>query len=215
MRTTEDSAEPQNTNPSRWAVVVAVGRAVTTSVTLVVVYFVVPAGNRETTLGVLRFVAALTGFALLLTWQVRSVMRSKTPWLRAIEVLATSVPLLLLLFAMTYYLLAHHNGDAFGGPLTRLDALYFTVTVFATVGFGDISAHAQTARAIVTVQMVVDLIIIGIGIRVLLGAVRIGLERQARSATSAGGGGQALDRPPTSSPETGGIGVSSGVDDEK
>jgi voltage-gated potassium channel len=30
-----------------------------------------------------------------------------------------------------------------GAPLTRTDALYFTVTVFSTVGFGDITAKPR------------------------------------------------------------------------
>ena len=56
--------------------------------------------------------------------------------------------------------------------LTKTDSLYFTVTVFATVGFGDITATSQAARLIVTVQMILDLIILGLGIRLLLGAAR-------------------------------------------
>jgi voltage-gated potassium channel len=37
--------------------------------------------------------------------------------------------------------------------MTHTDALYFTVTVFATVGFGDITARTDTARLLVTVQI--------------------------------------------------------------
>jgi voltage-gated potassium channel len=59
-------------------------------------------------------------------------------------------------------------------PLTRTDALYFTVTVFATVGFGDIVATTQVARLVVTVQMVLDLGVLGLGIHVFLGAVQRG-----------------------------------------
>lgn len=56
--------------------------------------------------------------------------------------------------------------------LTRTDALYFAITVFATVGFGDIAATSQTARIIVTVQMILDLIVIGLVVRGFLGAVQ-------------------------------------------
>lgn len=213
MTTTEDIASRPNASPrpTPRATVLAVGRALVTSATLGVVYFVVPMGNRETRLGLVLFVVGLMGFALLLSWQVRSVMRARAPWLRAIEVLATSVPLFLLLFATTYYLLARHSAEAFAGSLSRLDALYFTVTVFATVGFGDISAHTQAARAIVTIQMITDLIVIGIGIRVLLGAVRIGLERQGRN-TSGDVSGQLPAQPATTTKKHH-AGVSSGVDD--
>ena len=49
------------------------------------------------------------------------------------------VPLFLLLFASTYFLMERASAASFTQPLTRTDALYFTVTVFSTVGFGDIS----------------------------------------------------------------------------
>ena len=167
---------------TRRAAVLSVGRAVLTSTTLVILYFVVPVGSgRQPMSGLALLGLGLTGFVVMLTWQVRSIIVSSAPWLRAIEVLATALPLFLLLFSMTYFLLAKHSSDAFGSSLTRVDSLYFTVTVFATVGFGDIAAKSEAARALVTVQMITDLIVIGIGIRVLLGAVRMGLERQGRS----------------------------------
>ena len=45
-------------------------------------------------------------------------------------------PLLPLLFAGTSVVMAAISVGNFGKPLTRTDALYFTVTVFSTVGFG-------------------------------------------------------------------------------
>ena len=69
---------------------------------------------------------------------------------------------------------------------TRADALYFTVSVFATVGFGDIAPVSQAAR-VVLVRTVANLVVIGLLVRVLTGAVRINRGRR-------GGGGPA---PPT------------------
>ena len=37
-----------------------------------------------------------------------------------------------------------------------MDSLYFSVTVFATVGFGDISAVSDAARVVVTIRMITD-----------------------------------------------------------
>jgi voltage-gated potassium channel len=65
----------------------------------------------------------------------------------------------------------------FTSKLSRTDALYFTVTIFATVGFGDISARTESARLVVTAQMVLDLIILGLGLRIILAAVQRGRER--------------------------------------
>ena len=50
--------------------------------------------------------------------------------------------------------------------------LYFAVTIFSSVGFGDIFAASQTARALVTIQMILNLLVLGAGIGVFVGAAR-------------------------------------------
>jgi hypothetical protein len=52
---------------------------------------------------------------------------------RAIEALASAIPLFLVLFAAAYVMLADAQPQAFSEPLSRTDALYFTITVFSTV----------------------------------------------------------------------------------
>ena len=78
------------------------------------------------------------------------------------------------------------SAAAFTQPLTRTDALYFTVTVFSTVGFGDIAPKSEAARVILIVQMLGDLAILGAGIRVLLGAVQRGRQQRPDTGGSAG-----------------------------
>jgi hypothetical protein len=73
----------------------------------------------------------------------------------------------------------------FTQPLTHTDALYFTITVFATVGFGDITARTEAARLVVSGQMIADLVIIGLGARIIVGAVRLGRQRQPEDAGAA------------------------------
>ena len=45
----------------------------------------------------------------------------------------------------------------FGEHLSHTDGPYFAVTVFSTVGFGDITAKTEGARLAVTGQMIADL----------------------------------------------------------
>lgn len=104
-------------------------------------------------------------------------MRSEYPEVRGLEVLLVSLPLFIVLFASAYHMMSRGDSSTFTSPLSRTDALYFTVTTFATVGFGDITAKTQSARLIVTAQIVLDLIIIGLGARVILGAVQRSRER--------------------------------------
>jgi len=81
--------------------------------------------------------------------------------------------------------MARLSPGSFTAPLSRTDALYFTVTVFSTVGFGDITAKAETARLVVTGQMIADLVILGLAIKAIVGAVRRGRQRQPQDASNA------------------------------
>lgn len=131
-----------------------------------------------------RIVAILLGSLMvigwLVAWQVRTILRSMYPALRAMETLALTVPLFLVLFAAAYVILQTSDAHAFSEPMTRTDAIYLVVTIFATVGFGDITAVTEVARVLVTVQMVGDLVVIGLVVRAVLGAVGRGQHRRFR-----------------------------------
>jgi hypothetical protein len=114
----------------------------------------------------------------VIAWQVRHINRSEHPGLRAVEALAFTLPLYILLFATAYYLMDHANATTCTQALRRIDSMYFSVTVFTTVGFGDITAKAQAARVVVTCQMILDLVIVGVVLRLLVSAIKIGRQRQ-------------------------------------
>jgi hypothetical protein len=99
-------------------------------------------------------------------------VRSHFPGIRATQALAATTALLLLLFASTYFVMSADDPAAFTETLSRSDALYFTIVVFSTVGFGDITPHAEAARLVVAGQIMLDLLVLGLGIQVILGAVR-------------------------------------------
>src|SRR3712207_8904455 len=63
-----------------------------------------------------------------------------------------------VVFAATYCTISAQQPEAFSEPLNRTDGLYFTMTVFATVGFGDITPTTELTRLLVTLQMVVNLL---------------------------------------------------------
>ena len=62
--------------------------------------------------------------------------------------------------------------------MDKIGAMYFTVTVFSTVGFGDITAKSDLARTLVTIQMLVNLVVIGLVAKVIFGAVDTGLKKR-------------------------------------
>jgi voltage-gated potassium channel len=164
----------------RRLIIIGLLRASAVTAALVVGYYLLPLDHLAgVPLGV-SLAAGLLALAAMAAYQVRAIIRARYPGIRAIEALAATAPLFLLLFAATYVLMAQADlGDFNVHPLTRTDSLYFTVTVFATVGFGDITATSQTGRLIVTAQMILDLIVLGLGIRVFLGAVQRGQQQDA------------------------------------
>jgi voltage-gated potassium channel len=119
---------------------------------------------------------------LVLGLQILAVARSPYPRLRAVEAVAISFPLLVCLFASTYYAMGRAYPASFNETLTRTDALYFTVTVFATVGFGDIVAGTDSMRLLVTLQMLLNLVVFGLVFRLLISAARRGVARRGVEA---------------------------------
>lgn len=148
---------------------------------LLLVYAAAPL-DRSHTLGLAaRLLLWLTVVCLTALWEIRAILRSHTPWLQAAESAAISVPLLLLPFAAAYAAMSASDAASFTEPLGRVDAVYFAVTVFATVGFGDVAPVSDLARMLVTAQMLADLLLIGVIVRVLVGAAQ-----QRREVLNAG-----------------------------
>ena len=173
----EPVARPE-ARPPRRTIVRAALRAVGSTAGLVAIYYLLPLDRSSTWVAVTMLAIGLAVLIALVAFQVRWIITSPFPGLRGVEALATSIPLFLLLFASTYVVLATISASNFSEPLTRTDALYFTVTVFSTVGFGDITAKTEAARLVVTGQMIADLITIGLAVKVILGAVKQGRQQQ-------------------------------------
>jgi voltage-gated potassium channel len=154
-------------------------RALATTTVMVVLYYVLPLDGRSNTRTLTLLILGLGVLAGVLAWQVRKIVGAEFPRIRAIQALFVAVPFYVLTFAAAYFLIAGSTRTDFTEPLSRTDALYFTVTVLSTVGFGDITPKSELARVVVTVQMVVNLILIGLGLRTLLGAAQLGLQRRS------------------------------------
>ena len=179
----------------RRLVVLGVLRSLAAAVVLVALYYLLPLDHLAK---VPLWVILVVGLVVLLavaTWQLRLVLRSDYPALRAGEALATTVALFLLLFAAIYFVMERANPASFSHHLTRTDSLYFTVTTFSTVGYGDITAASQAARLLVTVQMILDLLALGLGFRVFLGAVQLARQGRPAPAGPAAGPDQPRQQP--------------------
>ncbi len=168
------------TRKRRRLVLRALLRPTLTATALVTAYYVLPLDNAFSVGTAVKLVLGLLAVAVLFAWQTRSIAQSQYPRLKAAEALAVTFPLFILLFATTYFLMAGSQSASFTEPLTRTDAVYFTVTVFSTVGFGDIAPKTEPARLTVVLQMLGNLVLVGFAAHVLIGAVNAGLDRRKR-----------------------------------
>ncbi|NKY09579.1 potassium channel family protein [Cellulomonas hominis] len=164
------TAEPRP-RPSRRQRLRVLLRTLATTTVLLVGYGLRPV-DRPTDAVLALLAIGLVLLVLLLVWQVRSVVRSPYPVLRAVEAFVTAAVLFVVLFATGYAALSESGPEAFSEPLDRVAALYFTMTVLATVGFGDIVPVTHTARIVTTVQMVAGLAFVGLVGREFLAAVQ-------------------------------------------
>jgi voltage-gated potassium channel len=154
-------------------------RAVLITTGLLVIYYSLPLeDNGGLPLAVNAVVAVIT-FVAVCVLNVWGILRSDYPRLRAVDAAAAVVPLLVVLVSAIYVQIAAGSPQAFTEPLDRTDALYFTVTVLATVGFGDIAPVATSARVVTMVQMLGDLVLFGLFARFLANNVTEGLRRRA------------------------------------
>jgi hypothetical protein len=157
-------------------------RALGTATVFVVLYYVIPLDHRPHESIALRLGAGTALFVAVLASEIRGVSKHQQPQLRSAVAMATVIPLFLVLFAWIYLSMSVSNPATFGETLSRTSSLYFTVSVFSTVGFGDITAKTDPARLVVTFQMLADLAVVALVVRLIFGAATRAVARQRAGA---------------------------------
>lgn len=170
MRSVGGSSRAQR--ESRWPVAASVARILVTTGVLVALYVLMPLEAPANGSAAVRLGLSVLLLVVVVSWQIVIVARSPYPRLRAVEAVSISFPLLIFLFASTYYAMDQAIPESFNEPISRIDAIYLTVTIFSTVGFGDLVATTEPARVAVTIQMIVNMALIGVVAKVLLGTVQ-------------------------------------------
>jgi hypothetical protein len=162
-----------------WSVVL---RVVLISLVLLLGYFLLPVGIDRTAFGAVVLFGGIALLVVVTAHQLRRILNAEHPQLRAVEAVATVLPLFLVVFAYTYVWMSKSDPANFSQPIGRIDGLYFVVTVLTTTGFGDITPTTSGARVIVTVQMLLDLVLIGVVAKLIVGASRIAVRRRQAEA---------------------------------
>lgn len=150
---------------------------------MLALYYLLPARRGSIGDDSLRLAVGQIVVIVFLVWQTTRVVKADLPELRAAQTLGALIPLFLVVFASIYLSLGRSSSSSFSQPLDHSSAFYFTVTVFSTVGFGDIVPRTDAARTVVSIQMLLDLVIIGVVVRILISAARIGLARSNEASS--------------------------------
>lgn len=126
---------------------------------------------------------ALLGIVLYVVFfrrQLRGVYKARYPTLRAVEALILTATMFLAIFSMIYVMISINDPSAFTEQLTSFSAYYYSLTVLATVGFGDIAPTMVSSRSVTMVQMALDIAFIAVLIRIMGGAAKKALQQRAR-----------------------------------
>jgi hypothetical protein len=153
-------------------------------------FYLVPFAHLNGTRSVLRLITVVALVAAVLAMQIRRISKAELPELRAVEALAIVIVIFLTGFSIVYLNLSHGTQATFTQPLDHTRALYFTISVFSTVGFGDITPRSDTARLLVAAQMLLDLVIIGTVVRLIFNAARTRIQPGERSMSTGGDGAE-------------------------
>ena len=139
---------------------------------LIGAFYVVPIGHESSLRAFVRLGVDVALIAAIFAWQIRRISVAELPELRAIEALGIVVVLFLVAFSGIYLGMSHETPLTFTQKLDQTKALYFTISIFSTVGFGDITPRTDAARLVVSAQMLLDLAIIGAAVRLIFNAAR-------------------------------------------
>lgn len=141
-------------------------RPVLSSLGLLVAYYAFPVGLGAGLLAAIGLLLTVAGVGLLVWTMVAEVGHLRRgEATRSSQALAMLLMLLVMGFSLAFYLLNHVRPDEIVDLETRTDALYFTLSTMATVGYGDVHAQGQVARGLVAGLIVFNVVVVAALVR--------------------------------------------------
>lgn len=140
-------------------------RSVAVLVSVLLIYYGLPLRAIRAVpdfVGLVLFAVGLVGLVWLLFHQIRRLSARPEETGNRVQGLLSLIYVVVIVFALAYYLIESQAPDQFEGLETRTDALYYTVVTLGTVGYGDVHAAGQIARIVTIVQVMFDLVVIGL-----------------------------------------------------
>ncbi|CAB4946126.1 MAG: hypothetical protein F2840_06300 [Actinobacteria bacterium] len=133
-------------------------------------------------LPILLVVAGVGVYGWFFAHQVKKVTHAAHPAVRSVEALVLVATMFLAVFASIYVMISSQSPGSFTESLDHFTAYYFSLTVLATVGFGDITPISDGARLACMVQMALDIAFIGATVKILGGTASRAMRDRAKRA---------------------------------
>jgi voltage-gated potassium channel len=157
-----------------------------------VVYFEAPVRDIQRSSGY-RILITIVALALLTLWVLWQLRRHVDDQSQRIDGLVGVILIVIVVFALAFYVLEQRRPGEIVGLNSRLDSLYFTVSTLLTIGYGDVHAAGQLARALVLVQTVFDVVFVATAASLLSSRVRSAAQRRAQERTRSTSAGEGSD----------------------
>jgi hypothetical protein len=185
------------TPAARWReILLSAANTIAVLALMLLVYWVSPVQNPVDGHWLLRIVVGLVVVGVVLGWQLWRIGRSRRPMERAVHGVAVIVLVFLVVFANLYLAIQRAHPEAFTKPLDKVSAMYFTITTLVTVGFGDITATDHLAQVAVSCQMMLDLVLLAVVVRLLFSRATTALSQASDALSDAAEALDAADDPP-------------------
>jgi voltage-gated potassium channel len=160
-----------------------VGHALILSLILVV-YFAAPVQFTLNEATGWRIATSVVALGLLAAFVVLVLRRQVDDESRRVDGLITVILVVVVAFAMAFYIMEKSSPGEVVDLNTRLDSLYFTVSTLLTIGYGDVHAQGQAARALVLVQVVFDVVFVATAAGLLSSRVRSRARQRSEARTA-------------------------------
>lgn len=175
---------------------IGLARSIAMGIGVVMLYWALPTETFDSPLYIALVIAgSLVLWMLLVMRELRKIVDAPHPVVRLAGAVIATIMLLVVTFAQVYLTLDHSSPGNFNETMNKMGALYFSMTVTATVGFGDIVAKTDLARGIVTFQMLINLVLLAAAVRSLI-TVASSYTRLSASSEATSARGSAGDEKP-------------------
>jgi hypothetical protein len=169
-----------DTAQQKHVILVAAGRTSIGIVILALAYTLVPVRNEYGVHPLLMLAGLVVIFGLVLWFALRNILKDPLPQVRAAQSIALTVTFYVFMFSALYLAMSILDPNHFDQPLTHISSFYFTITTLTTVGYGDIHANDDTTRLIVSLQMILNLLLIYAVIKLIVGVSKHRLAKADR-----------------------------------